>query len=169
MITLEINPQTLTDAILSLDEQGVTTLREWLIHSWERDDDVMMTAWGDICEDDLSPHPISGEPWTIVHILRLFCDTPERNFLEGAPCDYLAEVFGDKGAPPGYEIDLIATADTMRGWVAGLASLRAPGDCLSWDVASASRRLYDEKTKDRHILPLPPAHIRVQRVESAEN
>ncbi len=164
MITLEINPQTLTDTILTLDSEGVMEFTEWLQLCWERNDDVMLTIWG-ICEGDISPLSLSGEPYTVVEILRLFCDTPERNFLEGKPALYIA---AGNDQQPCFELDLIATEKTMRAWVEGLDTLQQTDDCVIWEFASAysSRRLGWNQPTDEH--PLPPSRITVRRIKTAE-
>ena len=157
MITVEINRSDLADARLSLDAEGVGDLAYWLQHCWERDDDVMLTPWG-ICEDDISAKPVSGEPYAVVEILRLFWDSPRLGFLQGRPAEYRVEIL-----EKGYELDLIATKDVLCAWTESLKTLKDVGDSVVWEVAEAA---CTRKRKEDAWLPLPPARIEVRLVEA---
>ncbi len=169
MMNLEVNEEALHESVLTLDAEGVTTLREWLEHCRERHDDLMFTPWG-ICEDDLSEYHFSPPPFILVEIWRIFPDSPEKDFLQGKPAEYLMELSrrssdDTKGCRT---LSLIATEATLRMMEEGLTTLRQAGDSLEWvfeDASASFSRGTGSATMVERELPLPPARMQVQRVE----
>ncbi len=159
MITLEVNRQSLTDAILSMDGAGIAEFAEnlqWLLE--HPDDDLMFTpdSWG-MWDGTLSQRALFGNPYSVVSFLRIFHDRPEKNALEGLPVACCVD-------ETGYELDRIATESTLHAMAADLATLQQEGDCCLWEIESASA----VQPQNQSRRPLPPVRIRIQRSEEAE-
>ncbi len=152
MISLEINRQTLTDARLSADAAGLEELVAQLQCLLSRTKaDLMFTpdSWGE-WDGTLARQALSGAPYSVVSVLRLFLDTPEKNFLEGRPAKICVHEEGS-------ELSLIASESALRAMLADLATLQQAGESLCWEIAYASAFL-PSHGRER---PLPPVRLRV--------
>ncbi len=156
MITLELNTETLTEATLTLDAEGVAGLADnlqWLLAHPK--DDLMFTpaSWGE-WGGELSQQALASAPWNVVPFLRIFHDRPGMNVLEGHPAKLCVNAEGS-------ELSLIATESTLRAMCSDLASLHQAGDYLVWNIGHAMA--FDPENNNER--PCPPARIRVERAE----